>query len=96
MRKKKLLPAHTEEQFSALNGAFKYFNTKPFRSELTGCILNFSRLMELLDSLPLNVGKWSVRKNLEHMKSILPPNALYRTPIEIFSTLDHEICHLSQ
>jgi len=37
------LPAPTEEQFTALNQAFNYFNENLFAGKLSGCILNFSR-----------------------------------------------------
>jgi predicted SprT family Zn-dependent metalloprotease len=86
----------TEQQFNALNGAYTYFNRKLFGNQLPGCILNFSRLKGTHGFMAPE--RWK-RVDEEHFGTheiSLTPTTLYRTPIEIFSTLVHEMCHLWQ
>ncbi len=96
MKKKKALPTPTEEQFAALNGAYKYFNRKLFGNKLSGCILNFSRLRGTHGFLAPERWKRVDEEDFGTHEISLTPTTLYRPPIEIFSTLVHEMCHLWQ
>lgn len=92
----KQLPTPTEQQFKSLNGAYKYFNRKLFNNELPGCILNFSRLKGTHGFLAPERWKRVGEEEFSTHEISLTPTTLYRTPIEIFSTLVHEMCHLWQ
>ena len=96
MRKQKNIPSPTEEQFNALNGAYKYFNRVLFGNKLPNCMLNFSRKKNTHGFLAPE--RWrrigSIKHNIHEIS--LTPTTLYRTPIEIFSTLVHEQAHLWQ
>lgn len=95
-RKSKPLPTPTEQQFNALNGAYKYFNRKLFNNELPGCILNFSRLKGTHGFLAPERWKRVDEEEFGTHEISLTPTTLYRPPIQIFSTLVHEMCHLWQ
>lgn len=95
-KRKQPLPTPTEQQFKALNGAYKYFNRKLFNNELPGCILNFSRLKGTHGFMAPERWKRVDEKHFGTHEISLTPTTLYRTPIEIFSTLVHEMCHLWQ
>lgn len=96
MRKQKVAPSPTEEQFNALNGAYKYFNRVLFDGKLPSCMLNFSRKKNTHGFLaPERWRRINSKKHNIHEIS-LTPTTLYRTPIEIFSTLVHEQAHLWQ
>ena len=98
MKNKKPKPnlTPTEEQYLALNKAYKYFNRKLFKRKLPGCILNFSRKRNTHGFLAPE--RW--RRVGERQYSIheisLTPTTLYREPNEVFSTLVHEMVHLWQ
>ena len=98
MRKQKKRPTltPTEQQFNALNGAYKYFNQKLFKNQLAGCILNFSRLKGTHGFLAPERWKKIGEQDFGTHEISLTPTTLYRTPKEIFSTLVHEMCHLQQ
>lgn len=96
MKKQKPLPTPTEQQFNALNGAYKYFNRKLFNNQLPGCILNFSRLRGTHGFMAPERWKRVGEKEFGTHEISLTPTTLYRTPIEIFSTLVHEMAHLWQ
>lgn len=93
---RKTLLTPTEQQFSALNGAYKYFNRKLFGNQLPGCILNFSRLKGTHGFMAPERWKRVHDKEFGVHEVSLTPTTLYRTPVEIFSTLVHEMCHLWQ
>jgi predicted SprT family Zn-dependent metalloprotease len=96
MKKQKMIPSPTEEQFNALNGAYKYFNRVLFGGKLPNCMLNFSRKKNTHGFLaPERWRRVGSKKHDTHEIS-LTPTTLYRTPIEIFSTLVHEQVHLWQ
>jgi predicted SprT family Zn-dependent metalloprotease len=95
-QKSKPLPTPTEQQFKSLNGAYKYFNRKLFKNELPGCILNFSRLKGTHGFLAPERWKRIGEKDFRTHEISLTPSTLYRSPIEVFSTLVHEMCHLWQ
>lgn len=89
-------PTPTEQQFNALNGAYQYFNQELFNNELAGCILNFSRLKGTHGFMAPERWKRVGEKDFGTHEISLTPTTLYRTPVEIFSTLVHEMCHLWQ
>ena len=91
-----LLPTPTEEQFQALNRAYQYFNQKLFNNELPGCILNFSRKRNTHGFLAPQRWRRVGEKEYSTHEISLTPTTLYRTPIEVFSTLVHEQVHLWQ
>ena len=86
----------TEEQYLALNKAYKYFNRKLFKGKLPGCLLNFSRKKNTHGFLAPE--RWRRVGETEHSvhEISLTPTTLYREPIEVFSTLVHEMVHLWQ
>lgn len=90
----KLTP--TEEQFSALTGAFKYFNERMFDNKLPHCILNFSRKKNTHGFLAPS--RWRrIDSQDEYIHEIsLTPYTFYREPRLVFSTLVHEMVHLWQ
>ena len=95
-KKQKQLPTPTEAQFTALNEAYKYFNKALFDNILPGCFLNFSRNKRSHGFFaPERWKRVGEKKHSTHEIS-LTPTTLYRTPIEIFSTLVHEQVHLWQ
>jgi hypothetical protein len=96
MKKKKHLSTPTEQQFNSLNGAYKYFNGQLFNNELPGCFLNFSRHRGSHGFLAPERWKRVDGDDFDTHEISLTPTTLYRTPIEIFSTLVHEMCHLWQ
>ena len=95
-KRKRPLPTPTEQQFKSLNSAYKYFNRKLFKGQLPGCILNFSRLKGSHGFLAPDRWKHVDDDEFGIHEISLTPTTLYRTPIEIFSTLVHEMCHLWQ
>lgn len=95
-KRRRSLPTPTEQQFNALNGAYKYFNRKLFNNQLPGCILNFSRLKGTHGFMAPERWKRVGEKEFGTHEISLTPTTLYRPPIEIFSTLVHEMCHLWQ
>ena len=95
-QKQKPLPTPTEEQFNALNGAYKYFNRVLFKNTLPGCILNFSRKRNTHGFLAPERWRRVGETEFTVHEISLTPTTLYQTPIEIFSTLVHEMVHLWQ
>lgn len=95
-QKAKPLLTPTEQQFKSLNGAYKYFNRKLFGNELPGCILNFSRLKGTHGFLAPERWKRIGEKDFGTHEISLTPTTLYRSPLDIFSTLVHEMAHLWQ
>jgi len=98
MKKQKLelLPTPTQEQFTALNGAYQYFNKKLFRGKLPGCILNFSRKRNTHGFMAPS--RWRRVGEKEHNvhEISLTPTTFYREPKLVFSTLVHEQAHVWQ
>lgn len=96
MTKQKNPLSPTEEQFNALNGAYKYFNRTLFGNKLPSCMLNFSRKKNTHGFLaPERWRRVNSKKHNIHEIS-LTPTTLYRIPLEVFSTLVHEQVHLWQ
>lgn len=96
MSKQKILPTPTEEQFLALNHAYQYFNQKLFENQLAGCILNFSRKRNTHGFMAPERWRRVGEKEYSTHEISLTPTTLSRTPIEVFSTLVHEMAHLWQ
>jgi predicted SprT family Zn-dependent metalloprotease len=90
------LPTPTQQQFTSLNGAYKYFNRVLFANKLPGCILNFSRLAGTHGFMAPERWKRVGEETFGTHEISLTPTTLYRTPLEIFSTLVHEMVHLWQ
>ena len=95
-QKQKPLPTPTEEQFTALNGAYKYFNRVLLKNTLPGCILNFSRKRNTHGFLAPERWRRVGEKEFTVHEISLTPTTLYREPIKILSTLVHEMVHLWQ
>lgn len=95
-KNRRSLPTPTEQQFSALNKAYTYFNRELFGNQLPGCILNFSRLKGTHGFMAPERWKRVDEEHFDTHEISLTPSTLYRSPIEIFSTLVHEMCHLWQ
>ena len=97
-KKKKLkrLPTPTEEQFQNLSRAYQYFNQQLFHAQLPGCILNFSRKRNTHGFLAPNRWRRLDEQEYSTHEISLTPLTLYRSPIEVFSTLVHEQVHLWQ
>lgn len=94
--KKQKIPTPTEEQFSALNGAYDYFNRTLFFGSLPGCILIFSRRADAHGYMSPNRWRKVKEKQPQTHEIALTYVTLYREPLKVFSTLVHEMCHLWQ
>lgn len=90
------LPTPTAEQFLSLNEAYQYFNRILFHGKLPGCILNFSRKAGTHGFMAPERWRRVGEKTYSTHEISLTPTTLYRPPIEVFSTLVHEQCHLWQ
>lgn len=87
----------TGAQFKAYEGLFGYFNRKLFAGELPACILNFSRANRAFGFFAPE--RWEHNASGAkgtHEISINPTTLKTRRPIEVASTLAHEMCHLWQ
>jgi len=89
----KLSKYATDQNSEAFQSAFEYYNTTLFDSSLPECILTFGRKRRALgvfyDSL------WQ-KGNNQLSEISLNPDYLSRKPIDVFSTLVHEMAHLWQ
>ena len=96
MKNKKQKPSltPTEEQYFALNKAYKYFNRKLFKGKLPGCILNFSRKRNTHGFLAPERWRRVGERHYSVHEISLTPTTLYRQPVAVFSTLVHEMVHL--
>lgn len=86
----------TDQQFKALNNAYDYFNKALFNGTLPGCILNFSRKKGTHGFLAPYRWKQVGGQDFDTHEISLTPSTLYREPLEVFSTLVHEMVHLWQ
>ena len=94
--RKRPLPTPTEVQFDALNKAYKFFNRKLFKGILPGCILNFSRKSGTHGFMAPERWRRVGEQRYSTHEISLTPTTLYRAPLEVFSTLVHEMAHLWQ
>lgn len=96
MRNKKLTQITPTDQPQALYGAYTYFNETLFGNQLPECILNFSRKRNTQGFLaPYH---WRKRDSNDHdtHELFLTSATLSRTPIEMYSSLVHDMVHLWQ
>jgi predicted SprT family Zn-dependent metalloprotease len=84
----------TREQFAAYEKMFGFFNTRLFRSELPACLLNFSRRRRSNGFFAPQ--RWENGREVRHEISINPSTLKNREPIQVASTLVHEMVHLWQ
>ncbi len=94
MHRTKQTVSPTSDQFSAYEGMFAYFNTKLFAGELPACLLNFSRKSKTRGFFAPK--RWEKGQEVRHEISLNPSTLKAREPIEVASTLVHEMCHLWQ
>lgn len=83
----------TSEQFGNYQLACNYFNEALFDGKLPPCLLNFSRKAKTRGFFAFN--RWE-QGDLRTHEISLNPDVLARPPIEIMSTLVHEMVHLWQ
>lgn len=101
----------TSSQFQAFEAAYEYFNQVLFHYELPSVILNLSRKSKAMGfAAPNRWVKANRKKNTDLSKSetistssgaemhelSINPEILYMSPIEVYSTLVHEQCHIWQ
>lgn len=87
--------APTPEQFAAYQGMYDFFNRELFTGQLPAVLLNFSR------KTPRTLGffapqRWDRGDEVAHEISLNPTTLKYRRPIDVASTLVHEMVHLWQ
>jgi predicted SprT family Zn-dependent metalloprotease len=87
-------PAPTREQFAAYEQMFGFFNERLFHGELPPCFLNFSRLKRTRGFFAAK--RWEKGSDIRHEISLNPSTLKSRKPIEVASTLVHEMVHLWQ
>jgi hypothetical protein len=87
----------TEATYTSLDTAYKYFNQHLFDNQLPACLITMQRRN---GSYGYFSGKrFANALNLEDMTDEIALNPAYfaqRTPVEVLSTLVHEMCHLWQ
>lgn len=84
----------TRAQFGAYERMFEYFNRELFDGTLPACLLNFSRMARTYGFFA--PGRWESGAEVRHEISLNPGTLKDRQPIEIASTLVHEMAHLWQ
>jgi predicted SprT family Zn-dependent metalloprotease len=85
----------TKVQFAAYERMFGYFNRKLFAGSLPACLLNFSRKAKTYGFFAPQ--RWqSAGQEVRHEISLNPASLRSRKPIEVASTLVHEMVHLWQ
>jgi hypothetical protein len=82
----------TEEQFRAYQAIFDHFNRSLFADSLPSVLLNFSRHARSYGFFAPE--RWESAKQQTHEISLNPQHLLTRPPIEVASTLAHEMVHL--
>jgi len=86
--------APTREQFTAFELQFAYFNGALFEGALPTCLLNFSRKSKTNGFFAPE--RWEAGKSVRHEISLNPSTLKTRKPIDVASTLVHEMVHLWQ
>lgn len=87
-------PTPTREQFTAYSQMFDYFNRALFDGKLPPTMLNFSRKARTNGFFAPQ--RWERGSKVRHEISINPSTLKHRRPIDVASTLVHEMCHLWQ
>lgn len=84
----------TQEQFTAYEQMFEYFNRELFQNKLPAVFLNFSRKTKTNGFFAPE--RWNKSKAVKHEISLNPTTLHERKPIAVASTLVHEMVHLWQ
>lgn len=84
----------TRAQFEAYEKMFSYFNERLFGGRLPACLLNFSRRSKTYGFFAPE--RWERGRDVRHEISLNPSTLKSRRPIEVASTLVHEMVHLWQ
>ena len=84
----------TSSQFAAYEQMFAYFNVRLFGGALPPVLLNFSRHAKAYGFFAPE--RWEKGKEVKHEISLNPSHLRSRRPIEVASTLVHEMVHLWQ
>lgn len=84
----------TSAQFTAYEQMFAYFNEKLFAGALPPVLLNFSRHAKTLGFFAPE--RWEKGKEVKHEISLNPAYLRSRKPVDVASTLVHEMVHLWQ
>jgi len=87
--------APTGQQWAAYTAMFAYFNAELFSNELPPCILNFNGQLRRAYGF-FAKDRWRSGERKTHEISLNPKTLQGRKPIEIASTVVHEMCHLWQ
>jgi len=91
----------TKAQFEAFEAAYEYFNQVLFSYELPPVILNLSRKSKAMGFVAPFRWQAAGQEATEGEKGTLHelsinPEILYMSPIDVYSTLVHEQCHIWQ
>lgn len=89
-----MISGPTREQFAAYEKMFAFFNARLFRGELPRCLLNFSRHSGSYGFFAPE--RWEKGGEVRHEISLNPATLKSREPIDVASTLVHEMVHLWQ
>jgi predicted SprT family Zn-dependent metalloprotease len=84
----------TTSQYQAVQNIYAYFNEAMFGGKLNNCLLNFSRKSKAYGFFAPE--RWSGSDAPAIHEISLNPEYLKREPIEVISTLVHEMVHLWQ
>lgn len=85
----------TAEQFAAYQALAQYFNERLFEGKLPPVLLNFGRRGRRTKGFFVP-DRWQKGRATTHEISLNPQHLAERPPVEIASTLVHELCHLWQ
>jgi predicted SprT family Zn-dependent metalloprotease len=86
----------TKVQFTAYEQMFRYFNRRLFGGGLPACLLNFSRKAKTYGFFAPERWQHDSQKEVRHEISLNPASLRTRKPIDVASTLVHEMVHLWQ
>ena len=86
----------TKVQFTAYEQMFGFFNRRLFGGVLPACLLNFSRKSKTYGFFAPQRWQHENAKEVRHEISLNPASLRIRKPIEVASTLVHEMVHLWQ
>jgi hypothetical protein len=86
----------TKAQFTAYEQMFGFFNRRLFGGGLPACLLNFSRKAKTYGFFAPQRWQHENAKEVRHEISLNPASLRTRKPIDVASTLVHEMVHLWQ
>jgi predicted SprT family Zn-dependent metalloprotease len=84
----------TRSQFDAYEKMFSYFNERLFSGQLPACLLNFSRRSKTYGFFAPE--RWERGREVRHEITLNPSTLKSRKPMDVASTLVHEMVHLWQ